>query len=465
MQNASLAAENSTFDGAIDVTCNVSNPDATVVEVSEQMQQLRSSESISKLSPPDIPSASAVEHPSNNEGQTSNQSSQAPRQPIANHIELSNQDVLQPLDSPIDGLVRSAPVPSSSNGLPLRTAPAVSSRMPMTFCHDPLQNEMERITKEKEQTTKVYKDTKLQLKLECDKEIEEFVAPIRRKYDVKHKEKEAEFLLQIKELDVNYSKVLLSKILAEAFRSKCMDNRASGSAGAMQEANSSFLQQLFQLSSQQVVQQPSTASGLPPTVSSAVVNAHIMGPPLEVDNPSTLLSGTPTRPLHISTIYSSTGNLQTGTEIRAPAPHLQPFRPSSSISPSSIPLHSGGMSSQQAHNNHPAASMSLCQSNVNALADRQASTTGQSGRTQHEIARGLTALPNPRLPSLDVLKGVNNPSGPNANTPGFLLPNSSSRSGTRLHRESDMPIVSLDQRKVEERVTLFVYQMMTNHNH
>ncbi|KAK8679012.1 hypothetical protein V6N13_144484 [Hibiscus sabdariffa] len=462
IQNASQAAETSPFNGAIDVTCNVSNFDVMAVELTEQMQQLRSSESTSNLSPPNLPYVSAVEHQSNDEGQTANQSSEAPRQPVDNHIELSNQDVLQPLDSPIDGVIdglvwqasgtRAGSVPSVSNGLPLRTSPAVSSRMPMTLFHDPLQIEMERIMKEKEQTTKILEDSKLQLKLECDKEIEEVVAQIRRKYEFKLKEKEAEFLLQKKELAVNYNKVLLNKILAEAFRSKCMDNRVSGSAGAKQGANSSFLPQSFQLSSQQMVQQPSTASGflssgsassmptafsaavnvqtmspsLQPstasgipstgsatsvqTISPAVVNAQTMGSPLQVVNSLALFSGTPTRPPHISTI-SSTANPQIGTEIRAPAPHLQPFRPSSSISPSSLPLHSGGMSSQQAHNNHPAASISLRQSYVNPLAHRQASTTGQSGRTQNEIAGGLTANP-----------------------PGFLLPDSSSRLVARFHR-------------------------------
>ena len=77
-------------------------------------------------------------------------------------------------------------------------------------------------------------EQKLQLKLLCEKEIEEVVAQIRRKYEVKLQEKEAEFLIQKKWLDVNYNNVLLNKILAEAFRSKCMDNRASGLAGAQQ---------------------------------------------------------------------------------------------------------------------------------------------------------------------------------------------------------------------------------------
>lgn len=168
MRNASELAETSPFNGTIAATCNMSNPDTTGVELREQMQQLRSSESTSNLSHPDLPSVTAVEHQSNNEGQTANQSSQAPTQPVANHIELSNQDVLQPLHSPIDGAVdrlvrqasetRTASVPFVSNGLPLQTAPAVSSRMHPTFCHDPLQNEMERILKEKDQTAKVHED-------------------------------------------------------------------------------------------------------------------------------------------------------------------------------------------------------------------------------------------------------------------------------------------------------------------
>ncbi|XP_022728687.1 uncharacterized protein LOC111284231, partial [Durio zibethinus] len=490
MGNAFQMAETSPSNGTIDVTCNVSNPNTPVVELREQMQHLRSTESTSNLSPPDLPSVSAIGHQPSNEVQTANQISQAPRQLVANPIELSDQDVLQPLHSPINGTIgglvrqtsetRTISVPSVSIGLPLQTAPAISSRMPLPLYHDPLQNEMERICKEKDQTIKVHEDTKLQLKAECEKEIEEVVAQIRRKYEVKLQEKEAEFLLLKKDLDVNYNKVLLNKILAEAFRSKCMDNRASGLA-AQQEASSSFMQQLVQLSSQQTAQQPSiapgpstgsatsmqtvspavvngqttcpplqpsTASGLPSTgsassmqtVSPAVVT-QTMGPPLQVVNPSALLSGTPTRPPHISSISPSTGNLQMGTEIRAPAPHLQPFRPSASISPSSLPLHSRGMSSQQAHSNHAVASTSLLQSYGNSLAHRQTSTTAQSGRIQLEIAGGLAALPNPSLPSLDVLMGMNTLSGANANALSNLLPDVSSSLATLIHQESRVPSI------------------------
>ncbi|XVF20260.1 hypothetical protein REPUB_Repub11eG0182400 [Reevesia pubescens] len=478
-QNASQVAETSASNGAID-------PDTPIVELGVQMQQLRSTESTSNL-PPNLLSVSATVYEPSNEGQNANLISQAPRQSVANHFELSNLDVLQPVHSPINGAIggltrqasetRTASVHPVSSGLPLQAAPAVSSRVPVPLYHDPLQNEMERICQEKDQIIKVHEDTKLQLKSECEKEIEEVVAQIRKKYEVKLQEKEAEFLLQKKELDVNYNKVFLNKILAEAFRSKCMDKKAQ------QEATSSFMQQLSLLSSQRMGQQPSTASGLPSTVlatsmqtvlpaavnaqtmgpslqpstasglpstgsatsvqtvSPGVANAQTMGPPLPVSNPLAFFTGTPTRPPHISSISPSTGNLQMGSEIRAPAPHLQPFRPSASISPSSLPLQSRGMSSQQAHNNHPVASMPLLQSYGNPLAHRQASTTGQSGRIQNNISGGLTALPSSSLPSLDVLMGMNNLSGGNANPPSNLLPDISPSLATLVNQESRVPSI------------------------
>lgn len=76
-------------------------------------------------------------------------------------------------------------------------------------------------------------EQKNQLKSECDREVEEVVTQIRRKYEIRLKEMEAEFLVKKKELDANENKVLMNKILAEAFRSKCMDIKAS-TAGMQQ---------------------------------------------------------------------------------------------------------------------------------------------------------------------------------------------------------------------------------------
>lgn len=61
------------------------------------------------------------------------------------------------------------------------------------------------------------------LNFECEKEIEEMIAQIRRKYEVKHQDAEVAFLLKKNELDTNHEIVLMNKILAEAFRSKCLD--------------------------------------------------------------------------------------------------------------------------------------------------------------------------------------------------------------------------------------------------
>lgn len=68
---------------------------------------------------------------------------------------------------------------------------------------------------------------KLQLKSECDKEIEELVARIRRKYDKKLDEAEASFSLKRNELETWQNKVMMNKMLAEAFRSKCTDYKAA----------------------------------------------------------------------------------------------------------------------------------------------------------------------------------------------------------------------------------------------
>jgi chromodomain-helicase-DNA-binding protein 4 len=139
------------------------------------------------------------------------------------------------------------------------TAPAV--RMPVSTSQDPLQNELDRIRTETDQIIKIHEDTvcflltylyyvlkthlgfclpcenffsilqKLRLKSDCEKEIQEVVAQIRRTYDFKLQDLEYEFLRKKKEMDDNQNKVLMNKILAEAFRTKCKDNRASRQQG------------------------------------------------------------------------------------------------------------------------------------------------------------------------------------------------------------------------------------------
>lgn len=69
-------------------------------------------------------------------------------------------------------------------------------------------------------------EQKLRLKSDFEKELEE----LRRKYDVKFQEIEVEFQLTKKTLDANLNTVYMNKFLADAFRSKCLDIKASGTS-------------------------------------------------------------------------------------------------------------------------------------------------------------------------------------------------------------------------------------------
>lgn len=111
------------------------------------------------------------------------------------------------------------------------------------------------------------------------------------------------------------------------------------------DVNSSFMQQVVQLSMQQNAQGPSLVAGsssaslsaaILQTTSVPAASPHITSPAVQSHHPSVYLN-TPTRPPNISSISPPTGNLQIGSEIRAPAPHLQPFRPATSMSTNSLP--------------------------------------------------------------------------------------------------------------------------------
>ncbi|CAA2987522.1 Hypothetical predicted protein [Olea europaea subsp. europaea] len=280
---------------------------------------------------------------------------------------------------------------------------------------EPLLNELLRISKEREKTVKVYEDLKLLLKSECEKAIEEVIAQIRNKFEAKLHDAEIAFHLKKNELDKNHNNVLMNRILAEAFRSKCLDLKPSSPSRLQQAMSSSFMQQLpmprpvrhpvssvcpqttvptVQASQQlplplstvpapifvsssscqpwtmastgQATHQPLLPHSTGPAsgfVSSSgcqpVASQHNPTPAVQtVHRASALCSGAPTRPPHISAITPSTGNLRIG-EVRSPAPHLQPFQPSTSASAASLPSH--GMPSQQATATRPATSPSFSQ--------------------------------------------------------------------------------------------------------
>lgn len=73
-----------------------------------------------------------------------------------------------------------------------------------------------------------------QLKADCEKEIEKIIAQVQNKYEVKSGETDAEFRVKMNELDKNQNMVCLNKMLANAFGSKCLDVRPSGSPSIQQ---------------------------------------------------------------------------------------------------------------------------------------------------------------------------------------------------------------------------------------
>ncbi|KAK7850706.1 helicase protein mom1, partial [Quercus suber] len=432
MQNTSQQVESSVSNRDEAVPSNRLNHEAATTEPLTQIQLLSPADSHTGNNV-DLPSTGGIEPRLSSGAPTSNQLAQTPTQAVENPVELSSQAVSQPstsyashlpIDAPMVGLgthlsdTRMMPTTEISNP-PIPNAAPVASSMSLLLYPDPLQYEFERIRKETDQAENSHKDAlslhfllsnclcfsleqKLQLKSDCEKEIEELSAQIRLKYDMKIQEVESEFLLKKKELDANRNKVLMNKILAEAFRSKCMDLR------------------LFQLSMQQNAQRPLTASPSSASPSGAslqntslpaaslqtippAASPHITNPTVQTFNhSSSVFPSIPTRPPNISPISPPTGNLQVGSEIRAPAPHLQPFRPTS-VSPISLPSLQRGLPSQQAPCNSTATSTSLSHQQP-----RAAAPTYQSG----PYSRGQRLETSGGLPSaLELLMDVDSQSG------------------------------------------------------
>ncbi|KAM7527950.1 hypothetical protein LguiB_031360 [Lonicera macranthoides] len=260
-----------------------------------------------------------------------------------------------------------------------QAAPRMAT-LPLFF--DPLQNELDRIYIEREQTIKSHEDTqKLKLNFEFEKEMEETIAQIRRKYEVKHQDAEVAFLVKKNELDTNHNIVLMNKILAEAFRSKCLDLSPSGPSKRQQAAPSVTSSSTGPTAAAQLVAGPaqrvSTNSSVAPPAATQLAGSlprvstySLAGPPLAtqygsasrglgvtnslavpplatpqitvpplqiVSQSAALFSSVPTRPLTINPITPSAGNHRAGGgEIRAPAPHLQ-FRPPPMPTPNATP--------------------------------------------------------------------------------------------------------------------------------
>ncbi|KAK9691485.1 hypothetical protein RND81_09G199800 [Saponaria officinalis] len=198
---------------------------------------------------------------------------------------------------------RGASIAYASHPNPVTTVIPTISRVSSSYHSDPLQIEYERIRKEFGVILNTHEETKLRLKCECDKEIEETVAQIKKKYDVKLEEAESSFSLKRNEMETNLDMVMMNKFLADALRSKCMDYKAAATTqGGTQKGVPSD-----KVPQPQPKNRPFSAAGSS-VIPTAFIPDNTQPPPARAINPSPMLSSRSTLARH---------------ENRAAAPHLQ----------------------------------------------------------------------------------------------------------------------------------------------
>nr|XP_017257821.1 PREDICTED: helicase protein MOM1-like isoform X2 [Daucus carota subsp. sativus] len=223
----------------------------------------------------------------------------------------------------------------------------VPSRIPkVTSYSDPLQNQLEGIRKETEQAIKLHEEGKMRLKFE----FEESVAQLRRNYEAKCKEAEDAFLWKKKELDTNHNKVLVNKILADAFRSKCVEpSRYTGSQHAVHPGRGQHLNQL----PQHTAPRPS-----PITVASSA------GQPASSQQ-NTALRSQPASRLHLNTVSSMarqpSANQQNTTLSSQYGTRILPVTASSDSQPAATQLHTTLLTQPEPGNNFVPVSSSAGQ--------------------------------------------------------------------------------------------------------
>ncbi|XP_076916701.1 uncharacterized protein LOC143576511 isoform X2 [Bidens hawaiensis] len=227
---------------------------------------------------------------------------------------------------------------------------------------DPLQSELERLFELKNAVVKFYDTFKLKLKSDQEKKIEEMTARINAKYEAKNKDADAAFQSKKKEVDGYFSRVVMNKVLAEAFKSKCQDvvpigppeiegsnlphlpQFQNGVTFSSSPAQSSRSQPVTETQPPlQIVNQSSQLFSTPPTKPPSNNNNNNTNPYMRP--PPTFNSNPPTRPPPSTIIPASiprrpppginptsrpppnTIPTTPAKNYRAPAPHIRPYKP------------------------------------------------------------------------------------------------------------------------------------------
>lgn len=252
--------------------------------------------------------------------------------PLRTHIldEIMNDDSIQmgiprPADIPVSGSRTHQHLSRPSQQMHLQPQP--QSSQPQVSRLDPLQYELDRLRRVAEEAIKLHEVAKQKLKAEHEKELEEVVAELRRKYEAKLKDAENDFLQKKEELDSHHTKVFMNRILADTFRAKCLELKPSTSSGIYTAKSTSFVEQLLSQHQPQRTSAVLNPSNFVPPAASP----QIAGP--SVPRPIPTVPNMQMRPPHtLPNITRPVGNFSTSGEIRAMAPHLRP--PSSTSVPS-----------------------------------------------------------------------------------------------------------------------------------
>ncbi|KAL8193230.1 hypothetical protein R6Q57_026811 [Mikania cordata] len=184
--------------------------------------------------------------------------------------------------------------PLESNDLNDKQSGNCNQGVPRKKSYDPLQAEFERLCELKNAVIKFHDAIKLKIKSDQEKELAEVIAQVNAKYETKIQEADTAFELKKNEVDTYVNRVVMNKVLADTFRSKCQD-LSPISTSEIQETQSGGTLHLPQFQGQ------TSSNGLTfsssPAQSSRSQQVTGQQPPLQIVNQSSkLFSTTPTRP-------------------------------------------------------------------------------------------------------------------------------------------------------------------------
>ncbi|XP_019091616.1 PREDICTED: helicase protein MOM1-like [Camelina sativa] len=273
-----------------------------------------------------------------------------------------------------------APVPSLLSNVMGQSAAQPVPQVPFPVFNDPFLHELERLQRESENSRKIYEEKKSVLKSELERKMAELRAEFQRRFQ----EVEAEHNTKTTEIETNKNHIIMNKLLANAFLSKCTEKKTSPSA-----APRGRIQQLAQRVS---TQRNYTAPALSPAPAAGPLQLQASSYPApapaqtqaslcpsSVSRPSgrPLSSAVCTMPQPRQPLISNTTptlsaspatNQVANASLRSSAPHLNSYRPSSSspgstTTPTSAPppqalTHSGLLIQQQQQEQQPQQGMS-----------------------------------------------------------------------------------------------------------